>query len=52
MFFVYPMDSFVCRHVLVMLLLFLGRRAHKGDDDVSVLNRRDRRVAMTLVIYL
>lgn len=50
MFFVYPMDSFVCRHVLVVLL-FRGRRAHEGDD-AAVLNRRDRRVAMTLVIYL
>ena len=50
MFFVYPMDSFVCRHVLVVLL-FRGRRAHEGDD-ASVLNRKDRRVAMTLVIYL
>eukprot|EP00804_Cyclotella_cryptica_P024898 CCRYP_011805-RA/>CCRYP_011805-RA protein AED:0.38 eAED:0.38 QI:280/1/1/1/1/1/3/367/619 len=50
MFFVYPMDSFVCRHVLVVLL-FRGRRAHEGDD-AAVLSRRDRRVAMTLVIYL
>jgi hypothetical protein len=50
MFFVYPMDSFVCRHVLVVLL-FRGRRAHEGDD-AAVLKRRDRRVAMTLVIYL
>jgi len=50
MFFVYPMDSFVCRHVLVVLF-FRGRRAHEGDD-ASVLNRRDRRVAITLVVYL
>ncbi|KAL7505449.1 hypothetical protein ACHAWX_000613 [Stephanocyclus meneghinianus] len=50
MFFVYPMDSFVCRHVLVVLF-FRGRRAHEGDD-AAVLSRRDRRVAMTLVIYL
>ena len=50
MFFVYPMDSFVCRHVLVVLL-FRGRRAHEGDD-AAVLSRRDRRVAMTLVIYI
>ncbi len=50
MFFVYPMDSFVCRHVLVVLF-FRGRRAHEGDD-AAVLARRDRRVAMTLVIYL
>mmetsp|Transcript_2421 Transcript_2421/g.4566 ORF Transcript_2421/g.4566 Transcript_2421/m.4566 type:complete len:635 (-) Transcript_2421:689-2593(-) len=50
MFFVYPMDSFVCRHVLVVLF-FRGRRAHEGDD-AAVLARRDRRVAMTMVIYL
>jgi solute carrier family 38 (sodium-coupled neutral amino acid transporter), member 11 len=49
MFFVYPVDSFVCRHVLVVLF-FRGRRAHEGDD-ASVLNRRDRRIAMTLIIY-
>lgn len=49
MFFVYPMDSFVCRHVLVVLF-FRGRRAHEGDD-ASVLNRRDRRVAVTLIVY-
>lgn len=49
MFFVYPMDSFVCRHVLVVLF-FRGRRAHEGDD-ASVLARRDRRVAITLVVY-
>ncbi|KAL7552401.1 hypothetical protein ACHAWF_015637 [Thalassiosira exigua] len=49
MFFVYPMDSFVCRHVLVVLF-FRGRRAHEGDD-AAVLNRRDRRVAITLVVY-
>ncbi len=49
MFFVYPMDSFVCRHVLVVLF-FRGRRAHEGDD-ASVLNRKDRRVAITLIVY-
>eukprot|EP00578_Thalassiosira_sp_NH16_P032247 CAMPEP_0181080310 /NCGR_PEP_ID=MMETSP1071-20121207/2498_1 /TAXON_ID=35127 /ORGANISM="Thalassiosira sp., Strain NH16" /LENGTH=646 /DNA_ID=CAMNT_0023161777 /DNA_START=227 /DNA_END=2167 /DNA_ORIENTATION=+ len=49
MFFVYPMDSFVCRHVLVVLF-FRGRRAHEGDD-ASVLARRDRRVAITLIVY-
>ncbi|KAL7532832.1 hypothetical protein ACHAXR_005742 [Thalassiosira sp. AJA248-18] len=50
MFFVYPMDSFVCRHVLVVLF-FEGRRAHEGDD-ATVLSRRDRRVAITLIVYL
>jgi len=49
MFFVYPMDSFVCRHILVVLF-FRGRRAHEGND-ASVLARRDRRVAVTLVVY-
>jgi len=49
MFFVYPVDSFVCRHVFVVLF-FRGRRAHEGDD-ASVLNRRDRRIALTLIIY-
>lgn len=49
MFFVYPIDSFVCRHVLVVLF-FRGRRAHEGDD-ATVLNRRDRRVAVTLIVY-
>ena len=49
MFFVYPLDSFVCRHVFVVLF-FRGRRAHEGDD-ASVLNRRDRRIALTLIIY-
>jgi hypothetical protein len=50
MFFVYPMDSFVLRHVFVVFF-FRGRRAREGDD-ASVLTRRDRRVATTLVIYL
>lgn len=49
MFLVYPMDSYVCRHVLVELF-FDGRSAHEGDD-ASVLRRRDRRVAITLVVY-
>jgi sodium-coupled neutral amino acid transporter 11 len=49
MFFVYPMDSFVCRHVLVVIF-FRGRRAHEGDD-AAVLSRRDRRVAITLIVY-
>jgi len=49
MFLVYPVDSFVCRHVLVVLF-FRGRRAHEGDD-ASVLSRKDRRVAITLIVY-
>ena len=50
MLFVYPMESFVARHVCVVLL-FQGRKAHEGDD-ASVLNRRDRRITLTVVLYL
>ena len=50
MFLVYPIESFVARHVLIVLF-FRGRRAHEGDDH-SVLARRDRRLALTLVLYL
>jgi len=50
MFFVYPVELFVARHVCVVLF-FKGRRAHEGDDH-SVLARRDRRVAITLALYL
>jgi solute carrier family 38 (sodium-coupled neutral amino acid transporter), member 11 len=50
MLFVYPMESFVARHVLVVLL-FQGRRAHEGED-ATILYRRDRRWGMTLVLYL
>ncbi|CAJ1954658.1 unnamed protein product [Cylindrotheca closterium] len=50
MLFVYPMESFVARHVCVVLF-FQGRSAHEGDDT-SVLNRRDRRVTLTVLLYL
>jgi solute carrier family 38 (sodium-coupled neutral amino acid transporter), member 11 len=50
MLFVYPMESFVARHVLVVLL-FQGRRAHEGDD-ATILHRRDRRWGMTLLLYV
>ncbi|KAL3923341.1 MAG: hypothetical protein SGARI_006239, partial [Bacillariaceae sp.] len=50
MLFVYPMESFVARHACVVLL-FQGRDAHEGDDT-SVLNRRDRRITLTFVLYL
>ena len=50
MFFAYPVTSLVLRHVFVVLF-FRGRRAREGDD-ASVLNRRDRRVTTTLIIYL
>lgn len=50
MLFVYPMESFVARHACVVLF-FQGRSAHEGDDT-SVLNRRDRRVTLTFLLYL
>jgi hypothetical protein len=50
MLFVYPMESFVARHVCVVLF-FQGRSAHEGDDT-SVLNRRDRRITLTVILYL
>ena len=50
MLFVYPMESFVARHVCVVLF-FQGRSAHEGDDT-SVLNRRDRRITLTMALYL
>jgi solute carrier family 38 (sodium-coupled neutral amino acid transporter), member 11 len=50
MLFVYPMESFVARHACVVLF-FRGRHAHEGDDT-SVLNRRDRRITLTFVLYL
>jgi len=50
MFFVYPLESFVSRHVTVVTL-FQGRRAHEGDDH-SVLARWDRRMGLTMSLYL
>jgi len=50
MLFVYPMESFVARHACVVLF-FEGRKAHDGDD-ASVLSRRDRRITLTVVLYL
>lgn len=49
MFFVYPMESFVCRHVCVVTL-FRGRDAHDGDD-ATVLARKDRRIILTVALY-
>jgi sodium-coupled neutral amino acid transporter 11 len=48
MFFVYPLDAFVQRHVY-MVLLFKGRQAHEGDDH-AVLARRDRRLILTAAL--
>lgn len=50
MLFVYPLESFVARHVCVTLL-FTGRAAHDGDD-ANILSRRDRRVGLTAALYL
>lgn len=50
MLFVYPLESFVTRHVLVVLL-FSGRAAHEGDD-AAILSRRDRRVGLTTALYI
>lgn len=50
MFCVYPLASYVCRHVLIVLL-FSGNTARTGDDH-SVLARWDRRVALTLALYI
>lgn len=40
----------MARHVCVVLF-FQGRSAHEGDDT-SVLNRRDRRITLTIVLYI
>ena len=50
MLFVYPLESFVTRHVLIVLL-FSGRAAHDGDDH-AILSRRDRRIGLTTVLYI
>jgi len=50
MFATYPLASFVARHVCVVLL-FQGR-AHEGGDDSSILKRPDRRIFLTLALYI
>jgi solute carrier family 38 (sodium-coupled neutral amino acid transporter), member 11 len=50
MLFVYPLESFVARHVGVVLL-FVGRHAHEGDD-AHILARPDRRVLLTTALYI
>lgn len=50
MLFVYPLETFVARHVCVVLL-FKGRTAHEGDDT-TILNRTDRRIILTVVLYV
>ncbi|CAB9518150.1 Putative sodium-coupled neutral amino acid transporter 11 [Seminavis robusta] len=51
MFATYPLASFVARHVCVVLL-FEGRRAHEGGSDSTILNRPDRRILLTLALYI
>ena len=36
---------------MCVVLFFQGRSAHEGDDT-SVLNRRDRRITLTILLYL
>jgi sodium-coupled neutral amino acid transporter 11 len=50
MFFAYPMNLFIARHA-IMALFFKGVSAHEGDD-ARVLTRRDRRVILTLLLYI
>ena len=49
MFFVFPMESFVARHILVVLL-FAGNVAHDGDDH-AILARQDRRRNLTISLF-
>lgn len=49
MFCVYPLASYVARHVLIVLF-FSGNTAHSGDDH-SVLARWDRRFILTFFLY-
>lgn len=51
MFATYPLASFVARHVCVVLL-FEGRKAHEGGSDSTILNRADRRILLTSVLYI
>jgi sodium-coupled neutral amino acid transporter 11 len=48
MFFVYPIDAFVLRHVS-MVLLFKGRAAHGGIDHL-VSAQPDRRILLTIAL--
>lgn len=49
MFCVFPLEHFVARHV-IMTNLFSGRQAREGDDH-AVLDRWDRRAAITIVLF-
>ncbi len=50
MFCVYPLASYVARHVLIVLF-FSGKTAHSGDDHF-VLARWDRRFILTFFLYI
>lgn len=50
MFFAYPVNLYIARHAC-MVLLFKGVSAHEGDD-ARVLSRSDRRIILTLVLYI
>lgn len=50
MLFIYPIEAFVSRHVC-MVLFFTGQDAHDGDDT-AVLDRADRRIFLTIAIYI
>jgi len=50
MFFAYPMNLYIARHACVVLF-FKGVSAHEGDD-ARVLTRKDRRVILTLLLYI
>jgi len=50
MLFAYPLNLFIARHVCVVLF-FKGRLAHDGADSI-VLIRRDRRILLTLALYI
>ena len=50
MFATYPLASFVARHVCVVLLF--GRRTDDEGNDTSILDRVDRRIFLTLGLYI
>lgn len=51
MLLVYPMMAMVVRHGIVTLC-FQGRLAHEGNDESLLLNRKDRRIGLSIFIYL
>jgi len=50
MFFVYPLASYIVRHAIIVLV-FKGRTARDGDDH-TVLARSDRRIVLTVTLYI